>query len=178
MAQARKRRSPAPMRMPSRTNTTPFTGWRTATYRSRKPVRASTAGSSVNTSGSTGAARPRTTPAPTPATTPHSIIRGRRPGRPRASPAAEAAADHGLAGDGDGVEGEGQKVQQLERDLVGGELGRADAGGDGGGERQRAPEGDGPDEEVAPDAGQAGEARQVGPHATSGGPDGPADHPT
>ena len=75
IATARNRMSPAPMKTPSRANTTPFTGCMTATRRSIQAASSRTAGSDVKTCGNTVCSATMTTPSATPASSPHSTIR-------------------------------------------------------------------------------------------------------
>ena len=97
--------SPAPIRTPSSTNTTAFSGWSAATIHSTWRARSWTAGSSVNSGTSHGPRRARggrrrrrRRRRPT------RSCGGRRRAPPPASSGAEEAADHRLAGDGDRVE--------------------------------------------------------------------------
>ena len=81
IATARYVTSPAPIRMPSRTNTTALSGCIAATIRSTARASACTAESAVN-SGTTPGAGPRAgTPNTTPTATPHSSMRRARGAR-------------------------------------------------------------------------------------------------
>ena len=69
--------------------------------------------------------------------------------------------DHRLAGDGDGVEREGEQAEHGEGDLVGGDLGRPDPGGHGGGEGERPAQRERPDQQVAAGAGESADGPPV-----------------
>ncbi len=109
----------------------------------------------------------------------HAPLDHAAPGRPGglALTRPQRPADQGLAGDGHGVEAQGQEAPHLERHLVGGDVDRAEPGGDGGGDEERDPQGRGAHQQVDTHPGQAAHGGEVGHQRDARPPGGPGDPP-
>ena len=161
--------SPAPIRIPSRAKTAPFSGCMSAKIGQSSAHCARTAASSVKTRGRTSeSARSATakTAADDDRERDHPDARVERTLR---ASCAELPADDDLTGDRDRVEHEREKDPELERDLVGAELRVAEARDDRAGEQERADERRGADEEELADREQPPRERRA-PGARSARP--------
>ena len=133
--QARYGPSLAPIRIPSSAKTAPFSGCIRANRNQTACVRSTTSSSLVNAYGSTPSSASSTSREHGARRRPRARSSARSPRRRVGVAGAEAAADDHLAGDRDRVEHEREEDPELERDLVRGDRGVAEAGDDRAGER-------------------------------------------